>query len=36
MCKNVSCEKTIIDVLGHYQVPVCNYNAEELQQEIDG
>ncbi|MCI5130559.1 MAG: UPF0175 family protein [Candidatus Electrothrix sp. EH2] len=29
-------KKTFIDVLGHYQVPVCNYDAEELQQEIDG
>lgn len=29
-------KKAFIDVLGHYRVPVCNYEAEELQQEIDG
>ena len=27
-------KKAFIDVLGHYSVPVCNYEAEELQQEI--
>ncbi|WP_420209329.1 UPF0175 family protein [Candidatus Electronema sp. JC] len=27
-------KKAFIDVLGHYRVPVCNYEAEELQQEI--
>ena len=29
-------KKAFIDVLGNYRVPVCNYEAEELQQEIDG
>jgi predicted HTH domain antitoxin len=27
-------KKAFMDVLGHYRVPVCNYEAEELQQEI--
>lgn len=27
-------KRAFIDVLGHYQIPVCNYDAEELQQEI--
>ncbi|WP_417912354.1 UPF0175 family protein [Candidatus Electronema sp. TJ] len=27
-------KKAFIDVLGHYRVPVCNYEAEEMQQEI--
>jgi len=29
-------KRAFIDVLGHYQIPVCNYDADELQQEIDG
>ena len=27
-------KKAFIDVLGHYRVPVCNYDEEELRQEI--
>ncbi len=29
-------KRAFIDVLGHYQIPVCDYDAEELQQEIEG
>ncbi len=29
-------KRAFIDVLGHYQIPVCNYDADELQQEIKG
>lgn len=27
-------KRAFIDVLGHYHIPVCNYLAEELRQEI--
>lgn len=27
-------KRAFIDVLGHYHIPVCNYPAEELRQEI--
>ncbi len=27
-------KRAFIDILGHYKIPVCNYDADELQQEI--
>lgn len=27
-------KRAFIDVLGHYQIPVCNYPTEELRQEV--
>lgn len=27
-------KRAFIDVLGHYHIPVCNYSAEELRQEV--
>lgn len=29
-------KRSFIDVLGRYQIPVCNYDAGELRQEIQG
>jgi predicted HTH domain antitoxin len=29
-------KRAFIDVLGHYQIPVCNYDTDELRQEIEG
>lgn len=28
-------KRAFIDMLGHYHIPVCNYSAEELRQEVD-
>lgn len=27
-------KRAFIDILGHHRIPVCNYSAEELRQEL--